>query len=477
MPKSRIQEIVKLIVAHDKKGLRRLKNRLFKGDILEGFDFVAALIKVMNSEPRVYTFAMDNLWYARNRLLELENDRFLEIISLYYKLLSEKGVSFEIATILGVTKAGEFKQAKQFFSQCLEIIRRLRLPENKVKQWSLFCGMSFMLSLIASCRINKTWNNLIAGAKKDDGIRDILKEVLSFFLFYGSEKFELITANEWSIDFSKQAWMPLKAMKAVQILPVTRLPVLPDDKNFLGQVLEEIFQEAEKSQKELVKLIDWFKSNLERLAEHFETMWQDIQGDPQCWVRPAGSDCIQIDIIALKTIGYRLLQFSSEAMTFPSVNVKYWIQEEVTDFSLSFALDEQKLLNYSGEKKLSGPRAIVDFILAYIALHCLWRIVTKQDHGPTAGIVLKQTGKVKSGRFYKKILKSDRITFTLVRPFFRHLPEGHSVSAFAIAEAEEILKTPPPKGKTFVHDYKRGNVESEVAPLFSYSEKDLGFQT
>lgn len=339
-----------------------------------------------------------------------------------------------------------------------------------------------------------TWDNLTEAVRQDLGeSRKIFNKVLAFFSL---QHLQVEFASRSSVEFNwtRERFIfnelndHMHYVHDIADSQTTLIPVPDFCTDTCNRWLEQIAVEVRQKQRAHEELISWFGAYIEDFQATARMMWQDICDHPKYGLRPGGRDLVVIDVPALRQYGYRYLQLFPEEQ-FPKSFARYWILLEFADIRTSTTRTlhsgelrtfHQESLQKAGSfwdgyrETYNGVQedpesfiVLVDKLQSFIAIHCLWKIVTGQI------FTVKPKASAKGETRRAQLMRS-----FLVRPHFRWLPPGYQPSERAQTRSIECFGYNPPEGRTFVMSDPDEAYQASIKegrPVMKYTEADLGF--
>lgn len=443
-------------------------------------DLCVALVRTgcKDSSSKVKKF---HVWIVDN-IRERISEATVEDISRlaqenYSKRFAADGECFAITNFIFGTKLGQFELAKKMvklLNDCVHNNPNIHKDVDDLYQDKGYIT-TMVMEFIFVCNYTKTMENLVARILIDEEAKKIFENFVGIYLVTrGLPK--LIKYSKWNNipnDYKKHRMI---FFHQEEIDGIEFEGVLPIPDAYYENVLKVVSDLAERTgrdNKKKTKFINWFQSHIEYFHSECQRMWQEINDHPKCWLRPGGMDRVDIDLKSFSTEDLCILslQFFREKCEFPAVWVRFWAKMNGRIITIDYKIIDCDIKNYS-VKSLSAddPRIVVDKIYMFIATHCLHRLVCQPEYDD----ISPEKDEEKKPR--KIIIRK---TKTEVRPHFRNLPEGQTVSDEAKRLSRELWILEPPEGMTFVKSYIR-NLEEEykrvekIKPLFIYKDKDIG---
>ncbi|MFH1029847.1 MAG: hypothetical protein V1770_01145 [bacterium] len=461
------------------------------------WEAIGNIVEVFKSgDQKKKEIGKDYLIRIRNRFVALPQPDFNRILNNYYSSggVDEDGIGysvaydFDIANVMGYTKKGDYEGAKKLFEKVILALRSIPSPEEGIGHAKEFISsMKFLFSLIAEILITHTWINLIEAAfQGDEQAINLIKDIFSFPSRHGFG-LDLVSDANWKIKLGIKDSFHSKILEEIGYLKdcqILKFPVTDDRIDFLKGLLAEVRGKISEGNKAIISILEFFQSNVENFSSLFSKMWQDIISTSRYGLRSNGKDRIDIGIKALQENGYKTMQFFCDSMDFPEVKVKCWVKlfSHLSDtyYSFEFFLKNTSLLEYNAAGlNEDDPRVWVDRLLAFISLHCYWKIamgkrgekIVLDVSVDRSNLIPKKRPNGRSGERGKMELK------WVVRPFFRPLPKGYRPSEEAVMRSMEKWEREPPPGRTFVQEHTRGFHEmvESITSLFVYRDDDIGY--
>ncbi len=204
------------------------------------------------------------------------------------------------------------------------------------------------------------------------------------------------------------------------------------------------------------RLSDELRSRFAEYRAAYEDMWLEMMVEPVWGMREGGLDCVRFSIPELRASGHRLVRLQPRE-PFPNFHATYTMEKmDGSMRQLEIDLEPSDLETVSlGPSAEGSILRWADRLLAFMAVRAAWMIV------------MGLTGRKSDGKWTKNG-KSN--TGAVIRPRFRHLPEGYHASPEARARALATFRKEPLPGFTFVKQYERGPVQNSGEPLFAVTD-------
>lgn len=437
-------------VAQNRRAIHNIHGRLFV-NVSETMEYLMALVSIVigytakNVDQRIARQAWENILLVRRRFWKLPADKRFSICttSIEHTELPVIEVCF-FGSCEGEVEIGchAWDLGILLYDSCV------MGPKEEAKKKAVYLS-ALLNTMLYNTQTPKmgTWTNVLTHALSTGDEH----RVSLFLCRLATMASQLVFITP--IPFSRWTKEGHEILNDFDDHKVYKLPVPDHLTSRVTALVDRLSQELVDRHQPLDTLISEFIATREKYNEKYANMWLDMMVSPRRGLRDGWLDSATINLPGMRDIGYKLLSLNPEGV-FPNFAARYLIESYGGRNSVQISLQPSDLqsVGFTNDPRLRA----MDQIMAFVAVSTMWRIVMAE---PTRGSENGDGTRDVSG--------------SIVRPFFRRLPQGFQASNEARARARQTFRTEPLPGFTFVKEHQRGENPQSGTPLFAIESEDF----